>query len=126
MSTRPPLLLDQGLARSTARLLRELGWDVVHVGELGMSTALDEEILSRGREEGRVVVTLDADFHALLARNDATAPSVIRLRVQGLGASDLAVLIQSVVATCAAEITSGAAVTADTIRVKVRKLPLGH
>lgn len=126
MSERPKLLLDQGLPRSTARLLRQLGWDVVHVGDLGMATAADLEILVHGRKEGRAVVTLDADFHALLAKEGASSPSVIRLRVQGLGAADLAVLIQSVVDACAEDLPKGVVATADTTRVKVRRLPLGR
>jgi predicted nuclease of predicted toxin-antitoxin system len=67
------LLLDQGLPRSAARFLREAAIDTVHVGELGLSTADDATILQRGRDEGRTVVTLDADFHALLAISRATA-----------------------------------------------------
>jgi len=50
------LLLDQGLPRSTALKLRERGWDVVHVGEIGSSRATDQEILQRGRTDGRVVL----------------------------------------------------------------------
>jgi hypothetical protein len=60
------LLLDQGLPRSAAMLLREGGIDTLHVGEIGLAAATDNEILQRGRQEERVVVTLDADFHALL------------------------------------------------------------
>ena len=61
------LLLDQGLPRSAADLLRKASHDAVHVGEVGAATAEDADLLQMAREQGRVVVTLDADFHALLA-----------------------------------------------------------
>jgi predicted nuclease of predicted toxin-antitoxin system len=41
------LLLDQGLPRSTAALLGQAGWDVVHVSEIGMSRADDVDIPQR-------------------------------------------------------------------------------
>ena len=64
------LLLDQGLPLfSAAALLRDAGIDTVHVGEIRMSEAEDAEIIQRAREEERVVATLDADFHTLLALN---------------------------------------------------------
>jgi len=74
------LLLDQGLPRSAAALLTAAGIDSVHVGDLGLSTAEDATILQAGLEADRTVVTLDADFHALLAMSGAIAPSVIRIR----------------------------------------------
>lgn len=39
------LLLDQGLPRSTCAILLAEGWDVVHVGDTGMSQATDPAIL---------------------------------------------------------------------------------
>jgi predicted nuclease of predicted toxin-antitoxin system len=65
------LLLDQGLPLSAAKLLREARIDIVHVSEIGYSTADDATILKRGRDEGRIAITLDADFHALLALSGA-------------------------------------------------------
>jgi predicted nuclease of predicted toxin-antitoxin system len=91
-----------------------------------MATALDDEIIARGRDEGRMVVTIDADFHAILARDSAASPSVIRLRVQRLGGTELAELIRAVVDACRDELAEGAAVTANTVRVKLRRLPLGR
>jgi predicted nuclease of predicted toxin-antitoxin system len=35
------LLLDQGIARSTASILTGSGWDVVHVADIGMERATD-------------------------------------------------------------------------------------
>jgi len=42
------------------------------VGDRGLATATDSKILDVGRQEGMVVVTLDADFHALLALSAVT------------------------------------------------------
>ena len=88
------LLLDQGLPRSAAALLREQGIDAVHTGEIGLATATDARILDQAQNENRVVVTLDADFHALLALTGASSPSVIRIRIEGLRASALAELLR--------------------------------
>lgn len=59
------LLLDQGLPRSAAILLSEAGIDAIHVAQIGLSAAEDTEILQKAQEEERIVVTLDADFHAI-------------------------------------------------------------
>jgi predicted nuclease of predicted toxin-antitoxin system len=56
------LLLDQGVPRDAAFILRSLGWDVIHVGEIGLAAAEDRQIIARAVEEGRVCVTLDLDF----------------------------------------------------------------
>jgi predicted nuclease of predicted toxin-antitoxin system len=45
------LLLDQGLPLSAAALLRDVGIDTIHVGEIGMSQAEDAEIIQKAREE---------------------------------------------------------------------------
>ena len=118
------LLLDQGLPRSTSRLLREMGIDAVHVSEIGCSTSEDAVILERGREEDRTVVTLDADFHALLALSDATSPSVIRIRIEGLKEETAANLIRTVLMQCEEELERGAVVTVERHRIRIRRLPL--
>jgi predicted nuclease of predicted toxin-antitoxin system len=118
------LLLDQGLPRSAAKLLSEAGIDTIHVGEIGYSTADDASILERGRTEGRIVITADADFHALLALSAATAPSVIRIRIEGLYGQKAADLIQAVLARCAEDLMKGAVITVQPGRIRVHRLPL--
>ena len=117
------LLLDQGLPRSSAQLLRNAGIDAVHVGEVGLSTATDAYILAKGLEEGRIVVTLDADFHALLALSGAASPSVIRIRMEGLRGEKAAPLIMTVLSQCSDDLISGAVVTVQTNRLRIRRLP---
>jgi predicted nuclease of predicted toxin-antitoxin system len=118
------VLLDQGLPRSTAALLRARGIDALHVAEMGLSAATDAAILEQGRTDERTIVTLDADFHLLLAVTGATRPSVIRLRIEGLRAEALAALLESVLAQCADDLAAGAAVTVQPKRLRVRRLPL--
>jgi predicted nuclease of predicted toxin-antitoxin system len=118
------ILLDQGLPRSAAALLRQAGWDVIHVSEIGMSRADDADILQRARAELRVCVTLDADFHSLLATSGERSPSTIRIRKEGLDATALAVLLQGVWAKIADALNSGALVTITERSVRVRRLPI--
>lgn len=61
------MLLDQGLPRSLAKFLTDFGIDAEHVGELGMSVAKDSEILKYSKNKKRTIITLDSDFHMLLA-----------------------------------------------------------
>jgi predicted nuclease of predicted toxin-antitoxin system len=123
------LLLDQGLPRTAAALLRDTGRDAVHTGECGLATASDSAILDHARAEVQVVVTLDADFHALMALSGATNPSVIRIRVEGLRADALADILQNVLVQCGEDLTAGALVSVEQDRVRVRRLPIqrgGH
>lgn len=88
-------LLDQGLPRSAARVRQA------------------------------VVVTLDADFHRLLAIQRAATPSVIRIRIEGLKGDGLASLLQSVVNLAANELAIGPTVSVTKSRVRVHMLPIG-
>ena len=118
------LLLDQGLPRSTGALLAQAGWDVTHVSEIGMSRADDIDILQRARTDERVCVTLDADFHALLATSGERGPSVLRVRKEGLDAGALAALHQAVWPGIELALADGAMVTVTDRSIRVRRLPI--
>ncbi len=118
------LPLDQGLPRTAAALLRAAGFDAVHTAEWDLATAEDAVILESARAEARTVITLDADFHALMARSGASSPSVIRVRREGLRADAMASLIQSVVTHCSDDLAAGALVSVESDRVRVRRLPI--
>lgn len=117
-------LLDQGLARSTVDHLREMEIESEHVGNLGMAAASDSEILEEGLRRGWVIVTLDADFHALLALSAASNPSVIRLRIEGMKGDRVARIISRVQTSAAIDLEEGAAVTVTERRIAIRRLPL--
>lgn len=119
------LLLDQGLPRSAVKHLADAGISAEHVGDIGMAAATDEAILEEARRRQAVVITLDADFHLLLAAMRATGPSVVRVRMEGLKGERLAALLAVVIASTAGELTAGAAISVTETKIRVRLLPLG-
>jgi len=118
------VLLDQGLSHSAAKLLRELNIEALHVSELGMSAAKDSDIIDFAQADARIVITLDADFHSLLAHRKATMPSVIRIRIEGLKAPELTQLVLDVFTHCKDDLERGCAITVQPDKIRVRLLPL--
>jgi predicted nuclease of predicted toxin-antitoxin system len=106
-------------------ILRSSGVDAIHARDAGLATAADDTILDWCRVEERIIVTLDADFHALLAVAGARTPSVVRIRIEGLRDRELATLILRVIAMTEADLQSGSAVTVTVTSIRVRRLPLG-
>ena len=120
------LLLDQGLPRSTVLYLHNHGIEAVHVGDRGLGTASDSTIIDFGRQTGMVVVTLDADFHALLALSGLTGPSVIRIRIEGLRGEALARLLATILRVCGNDLLKGAMVSVTENGIRVRRLPVSR
>ena len=119
------LLLDQGLPRSTVQLLAEAGVKAEHVGDLGMAAATDDAILEAAVDRDDVVVSLDSDFHTLLAASGASSPSVVRIRIEGLKGEALAKLLVKVLATIEKELEAGAVASITEHQIRVRSLPIG-
>jgi predicted nuclease of predicted toxin-antitoxin system len=117
-------LLDQGLPRDAARLLNEAGHDALHVGDLGMSATSDTEILAEAKATDRVLVTLDADFHQLLARSGDSRPSVIRIREEGLKAQDLFRCMDGIAQSFPGPLNAGCVMTYHNKQLRYRRLPL--
>ncbi len=118
------LLFDQGLPRGAVSLFQAAQIDAVHVGELGYAAAADQQILELARREGRVEVTLDADFHDALAATSSITPSVIRIRIERLKAQGLADLLIPILPNISADLDAGALIVIQVGRVRVRRLPL--
>jgi predicted nuclease of predicted toxin-antitoxin system len=73
-------LLDQDVYAATARFLETLGHDVVRATRLELSQASDKEVLAVAQEQGRILITRDRDFGALVFVNVLGA-GVIYLRM---------------------------------------------
>lgn len=118
------LLLDQGLPRSTAAILRELGIGTTHVGKVSLAEVTDAASIEYAREHGYSIVTLDADFQSLIATSSVGSPSVIRLRVQRLKAPEAVRLLEALLRRVGAELEQGCFVTASRDSLRLRRLPI--
>ena len=118
------MLLDQGLPHRTLKQLDIPSWDVQHVSDVGLSRASDREILDAARNDSRIIVTLDADFHTILALDSAASPSVIRIRREGLKGRELAELLFAVWPKIEKDILQGAMITVTENSVRIHNLPV--
>ncbi|MEE8469151.1 MAG: DUF5615 family PIN-like protein [Planctomycetota bacterium] len=118
------LLLDMGLPRRSAADLRDVGFDADHVGERGLQSATDAEIVEVARAENRIVVTLDRDFSAILALGGLLWPSVIHIRMTSIHRARATSLIRSILAQLPPTTDAGYVATVTAGGIRVRNLPI--
>lgn len=108
-----------------ATILSGLGYDVVHVRDLGLASADDRTILAAAASDRRTVISRDADFAMLLALGGASMPSFVHLRVVGLNRPETqADLLVHVLELTADDLEAGAIVTVRGDKVRIRRLPV--
>lgn len=73
-------LVDQDVYASTIDFLFDMGHDIIRASQLGMHRSSDELLLQAAHQQGRIFVTRDSDFGALVfVRN--LCSGVLYLRV---------------------------------------------
>jgi predicted nuclease of predicted toxin-antitoxin system len=75
-------------------------------------------------EHGFVVLTSDLDFGAILAATGDRGPSVLQLRSDILTPSTIGPVVLAAIRQTREELASGALVSIDAVRARLRVLPL--
>jgi predicted nuclease of predicted toxin-antitoxin system len=119
------LLLDQNRSWRLASLLTSIGYDALHVNELGLSTASDDAVLAAAEQSGRILISADTDFAALLALREATQPSVVLFRTRlRRTAQDQFNLLEDLLPMFEEDLAVGSVLVISDENVRVRRLPL--
>jgi predicted nuclease of predicted toxin-antitoxin system len=111
------LLLDTCISGAAAEPLRSTGHDVVWAGEWPRDPG-DDEILARAHAEHRVLVTLDKDFGELAVVFGHPHSGIVR--IANFRAAQQAAVIEHLIANYSADLASGAIITAEPGRVRIR------
>jgi predicted nuclease of predicted toxin-antitoxin system len=109
-------LIDSCAGRRLADWLRAEGHDVLRVTDAGADPG-DVAILRRSVDEGRVLVTMDKDFGALIHRANLAHAGLIRL--PHVPAAERIRLMQAVLSRHAAADLRGAIVTVRGTRIRI-------
>lgn len=118
-------LIDNAVSPSVSRGLTDAGHDSVHVRDLGLQQAPDPVLFDLAANQGRILVSADTDFGTLLARRKSAKPSVVLFRhgAERQPSRQLMLLLANL-PPLADTLESGAIVTIEPSRVRVRSLPL--
>ncbi|MFM9995859.1 MAG: DUF5615 family PIN-like protein [Phycisphaerales bacterium] len=117
-------LVDMNLAPDWCPFLAGLGHDAVHWSTVGRGSEPDRELFDFARKEGRVVLSHDLDFSAILAATGATGPSVVQVRVHAPTVAAIGNHVARAVSRYERELALGAVMSLDFRSARVRLLPL--
>lgn len=106
--------------------LQAHGFAALHWSDVGAGNAPDSELMTLALEESAIVLTHDLDFSAILAATGESKPSVVQIRAGDLSPQIIGQQVVAALQQLASELLSGALVTLDAQRTRVRLLPFGH
>ena len=59
-------LLDADMPKSSAQVIRNLGFEIEDVRDIGMRAAKDREIMDYAFKNNKIIITMDLDFGEVL------------------------------------------------------------
>lgn len=111
------------LSLEWVNIFQQHGWHAVHWQEVGDPRASDSTIMDWARSNNYVVITRDLDFGMFLATTRAQGPSVIQVRRPNTLPHNFENWFVELLRRHEAALESGALLTVDEGRGRIRLLP---
>jgi predicted nuclease of predicted toxin-antitoxin system len=119
-------LVDMNLSPAWVEFLTNAGHDTVHWSTVGASDASDHDVMDWAATHDRAVLTADLDFGAILAATHRAEPSVVQIRSDDLSPSAIGIAVLTAIRQTHDELESGAVLSVDPVRARLRVLPFGQ
>lgn len=119
-------LADMGISPKTVALLRGLGHDATHLQEQGLEWLPDSTILTKARQEERILLTHDLGFGELAAASGARLPSTIIFRLRNMHLSHVNHSLSQILARYPAELAEGVIISVTEGQIRLRSLPVAR
>jgi len=113
------------LSPAWVHTLQAAGHEPIHWSSIGRGDAEDEELMAWALEHGRVVLTNDLDFAAILWATQAEGPSVFQVRTKAVSPRLLGERLVAALARFGDDLETGALITLDERRERAR-IPAHH
>jgi predicted nuclease of predicted toxin-antitoxin system len=120
------ILIDMNLSPSWVGFFASVEIQAVHWSAVGDPSAPDTVLMAWAKANDHIVFTHDLDFGTLLALTQAQAPSVLQVRTQDTFFEVIGEIVVSALKQFEVELASGALVTVDANRARVRILPFAR
>jgi predicted nuclease of predicted toxin-antitoxin system len=117
-------LVDMNLSPRWVDFLNSAGHEAVHWADSGRPDASDREVILKAASEGRIVLTCDLDFGAMLAAEGANGPSVVQIRSDLPRPETVGPTLLGALRQFREELSSGALLSVDVSRARAHILPL--
>ena len=118
------ILLDMNIPLKYTKLLTDKGITALRWSEVGSPNATDAEIMEYALENNYIVLTYDLDFSAILSATHDLKLSVAQIRASIYQAEQAVELIAAALNQYANELETGAILSIDLRKSRIRLLPL--
>ena len=118
-------IIDNAISPVVAELLQKLGYDAIHVRDIGLQSASDSEIFKSAEDQNRVIISADTDFGTLLALWNKPRPSVIFFRHDSdHRPKHQFALLKANLPNITQALETGSIIVIEKKRIRIRSLPI--